>query len=293
MNFFDEETYNALIEAGIEVEKEVSARTLTTFGSGGFVDYVVYPKSIEEVERFVSLDVKYHVLGAGSNALISDNGLRCVLSMKKLKGFSFEGNKLIASAGEFLPVLAKRACEKGLSGLEFACGIPATVGGAVKMNAGAFGCDISKVCESVSLLKNGEIASYSTRELGMRYRDGRIGSAIVLTATFALKEKDPDSIAAEMRENDEARGRSQPREPSCGSAFKRANGSSPAIYIQGCGLKGVRIGGAAVSGKHCNFIVNMNGAQTRDYLRLVDVIKDKVRERYGVELEEEFVFLRD
>ena len=234
-----------------------------------------------------------HVLGGGSNVLISDNGLNAVLSMKKLKGYAFDGDILRASAGEYLPLLSKAAYERELSGLEFACGIPATVGGAVKMNAGAFGKEMAGVLKSVTLLKNGEIVSTTPTELKMRYRDGRIGSAIVIEAELKLTSREKEKIEYEMRENDAARRRSQPKEPSLGSVFKRTGATAPAVYIQGCGLKGVRIGGAAVSGVHSNFIINMGGATSRDYLRLVDKIKNEVRARYAVELEEEFVFLRD
>ena len=295
MNLFNEEIAKRIESQGICVEREVSARTLTTFGSGGFVHYVAYPVSVEQTLTFIEMaqGYRYHVVGAGSNLVISDYGLGCVLCLKRLKGYRFEGETLIASAGEFLPMLSKAAYEKGLSGLEFACGIPGTLGGALSMNAGAFGGELSQITEEIVLYKNGEVKKTTPKALGMRYRDGRLSGAVVLSATLRLTPKEKEAIRSTMEANTAAREKSQPKEQSAGCVFKRLNGVNPAVYVQGCGLKGVRIGGAAVSGKHCNFIVNLGGAESRDYLRLTERVKDKVRERYGVELEEEVVFLRD
>jgi len=285
----------AELEKSGNVLKDVSARTLTTFGSGGFVSYLVLPKTQEELLKTLDLlsEQKYHVLGAGSKVIISDNGLKCVVGLKELKGYSVKDDEICAFAGEYLPILSKVAAQNDLTGLEFANGIPGTLGGAIRMNAGAFGSDMSKVLKEITLYKNGKLYTATPKELGMRYRDGSLKGAIAIKAVIKLSKGDPERIKYLMKENFKARDISQPKEPSAGSVFKRINGNSPAVYAQGAGLKGVRIGGAAVSGKHSNFIVNLGGATSRDYLRLSEVVKDKVRDRYGVELEEEFIFMRD
>lgn len=292
---FCEELLQQLKEKEIYVEKDVSGRTLSTFMSGGFVDYVIYPQSIDEMVFVLNTldEYEYHVLGNGSNSLISDNGLSVVVCTRRIKGISLEGNRIIANCGESLTSIANFALEKELKGLEFAVGIPATLGGAVCSNAGAFGEDMSGVLESVILFSNGKLVVKTPAELRMGYRSCSLQGGIVLQCVISLKKGSREFIEKRMRDNLAYRRNTQPNAPSLGSVFKRVNGVSPAVYIQGVGLKGARLGNAAVSGVHCNFIVNLGGAATRDYLRLMEQVKSKVYDRYGIVLENEVKLIKD
>lgn len=285
---------DALNRAGIRVEHDVSGRKLSTFAAGGDVRNLVMPKTIEELQQSLRIlaPVRYHVLGGGSNSLISDFGLDWVLSTRDMKGIEIENDAVRAMAGEMLPALSAAATERGLSGLEFASGIPATVGGALRMNAGAYGQDMAAVVINATVVTAQTVEVVEKAALGLRYRDSRI-KGVVGAVTFRLTAKDKNEIAATVENMRVSRSANSPRQPSLGCVFKAASGVPAAKYIQGCGLKGTKIGQAQVSGVHCNYIVNMQGATARDYLRLVDVVKSAVYERYGVYLEEEFVHLHD
>ena len=284
----------ALQSAEIYVESDVSARKLSTFAAGGMVQRLVLPADVRQLQCAMRImrPVRYHVLGGGSNSLVSDFGLAWVLSTKRLKGITVSGDRLVAAAGETLPALAKAACAEGLGGVEFAAGIPGTVGGALKMNAGAYGETMADTVEYATVVTADEVRQVPKNELHLRYRSSQIGG-VVAEVGFVLPPKDRGAIEATIRDMQTARAAAQPHQASLGCVFKAAGGVAAAKLIQGCGLKGTRIGGAQVSGVHCNFIVNMGGATARDYLRLVDVVKKAVYERYGVYLEEEFVHLHD
>ncbi len=268
---------------------------MSTFMSGGFIDYVIYPKSLEEAVFALQIleGYEYHVLGNGSNSLISDNGLGVVLCTKRMKGITAEDNKIIANCGESLTSLASAALKRSLQGLEFAVGIPASVGGAVCSNAGAFGEDMAGILESVTIYSNGKLVEKTPAELKMRYRSCSLHNGVVLRCVLSLKSGSKELIEKRMRDNLAYRRNTQPNAPSLGSVFKRVNGVSPAVYIQGVGLKGARIGNAQISGVHCNFIVNLGGATSRDYLRLLEQAKNKVYENYGIVLENEVKLIKD
>ena len=284
----------ALAKAGIRVDHGVPGRKLSTFAAGGDVLNLLLPKDIEELQCCLRLlsGVRYHVLGGGSNTLISDFGLEWVLSTRYLRGVTFDGDVMVAYAGEMLPSLSQAACDRGLSGLEFGCGIPATIGGAIRMNAGAYGQDMAAIVTSATVVTADSVDETDKAALGLRYRDSRL-KGVVAKVTCRLTPRDPADIAAAMDNMRTARAANTPRQPSLGCVFKAASGVPAAKLIQGCGLKGTRIGQAQVSGVHCNYIVNSQGATARDYLRLVDVVKSAVYERYGVLLEEEFVHMHD
>ena len=284
----------ALQQEGIAVEHEVSARKLSTFAAGGMVQNLVLPADVAQLQAAIRLlsSVRYHVLGAGSNTLISDFGLEWVLSTRALKGIAVEGQTIRAAAGESLPNLAKAALEASLTGLEFCAGIPATVGGALKMNAGAYGQDMSHTVESALVVDAEGVRRVDKVDLGLRYRGSTI-AGVVAEVSFRCAVAERTAIANTIRDMQSARAATQPHQASLGCVFKAAGGIPAAKLIQGCGLKGTRIGQAAVSGVHCNFIVNTGGATARDYLRLVDVVKRAVHDRYGIYLEEEFVHLHD
>lgn len=284
----------ALSDAGIAVEEDVSARKLSTFAAGGMVHHLVLPTDAASLHTAIRLmqGVRYHVLGGGSNTLISDFGLEWVLCTRRMRGTSVDGLVVRAGAGEMLPALARTAADHGLGGLEFACGIPGTVGGALRMNAGAFGQAMSDTVMSATVVDSEGAHVVCKDELHLRYRDSTI-RGIVADVTFACAPKETRQVEATMRDMQAARAQRQPHQPSLGCVFKAAGGTPAAKLIQGCGLKGTRIGQAQLSGIHCNFIINAGGATARDYLRLVDVVKVAVHERYGVYLEEEFVHMHD
>lgn len=289
-----EELLQQLQQAGIAVEQDVSARRLSTFGSGGIVRNLVLPADSAQLYTAMCLLQKerYHVLGGGSNTLISDFGLNWVLCTRRLCGITVEGDVIRAGAGVMLPALSRAACEHGLMGLEFACGIPGTVGGALRMNAGAYGQDMADTVQSATVVTAEGVRIIGKAELGLRYRDSNI-QGVVSEVRFVCTPGPIDRIESAMRDMQTARAAHQPHQPSLGCVFKAAGGVPAAKLIQGCGLKGTRIGQAALSGVHCNFIVNTSGATSRDYLRLVDVVKQAVYRRYGVNLEEEFVHMHD
>lgn len=292
---FDEELLQQLTDRGITVERDVSGKSMSTFKSGGFIDYVIYPQSVEEaVYALDKLEgYEYHILGCGSNSLISDNGLKVVLSTKRIRGYTLDGEELSVNCGERLTTICNLLLENSLSGLEFAVGIPATVGGGICSNVGAFGEDISGVLKSVTLYCDGKLVEKTPTELKMGYRTTSLKGGVVLKCVLLLKRGSKELIEKRMNENLAYRRNTQPNAPSVGSVFKRVNGVSPAVYIQGVGLKGARIGNAQVSGIHCNFIINLGGSATRDYLRLVDMVKSKVYDRYGIVLENEVRLIKD
>lgn len=289
-----EETAIRLQDMGVRVETGVSARKLSTFGAGGMVRYLVLPATCEQLQTCLRLlsSVRYHVLGAGSNTLISDFGLQWVVCLRDLVGIEPIGDLLQVGAGVSLPVLAKYALSIGKTGLEFASGIPASVGGALKMNAGAYSQDMASVVDSAYLVTADGGNWVDKERLQLRYRASSF-AGIAAKVRFRLASADPDKIAAKMEDMRVSRARRQPHLPSLGCVFKAVSGTPAAKYIEGCGLKGTRIGQAQISGLHCNFIVNMGGATSRDYLRLAEKAKDAVYQRYGVQLQEEFIHIHD
>ena len=207
-----------------------------------------------------------------------------------------DGHRLNAEAGATLRAAAAFALEQGLTGLEFAHGIPGTLGGGIFMNAGAYGGCMADVVESVTLFEDGEIKTLAAEEMAFGYRTSRARrGGIVLSAAMRLKPGEPEAIRARMRELQEKRRASQPLEyPSAGSFFKRPEGHFAGALIDGAGLKGLKVGGAMVSTKHAGFVINAGDATCADILALKDRICSEVRERFGVDLEMEVaVFDRD
>ena len=289
-----EKMIDALRAQSIEVETAVSGRTMSAFGSGGTLAYVLYPHDTEELKSCLAALVgyRYHVLGMGSNTLISDFGLGCVVSTRRLDGVFVEGECLRAYAGARLPVLAGIAQKAGLAGLEPLSGIPGSVGGACRSNAGAFGTSMSDLVEKVRLVGADFDRWVAPEELHWGYRSARF-VGVVAEVVLRLTKDSSEAIAHRMQSVAAERRLRQPVGPSLGSVFKGVNGVPAARLIQSCGLKGVRLGGATVSGVHCNFIMNSGGATSRDYLRLAERIEEEVYQRHGVRLEREFVLMHD
>lgn len=269
----------------------------TTFRVGGNADFFVVPKTIDEVKRVVMLcmeqDMPYYVLGNGSNLLVGDKGYRGVVIQiyKEMNNIIVEGHKMRVQAGALLSKIGSVALEAGLTGFEFAAGIPGTMGGAVVMNAGAYGGEMKNVLEAVTVLtKEGEVLTLSKEELDMGYRTSVVAKReyIVLEAIIALELGDPDTIKARMDELKVQRTTKQPLEfPSAGSTFKRPKGYFAGKLIQDAGLRGLQVGGAQVSEKHCGFVINKGDATAADIVELMNQVSERVKEKFGVELEPE------
>lgn len=268
-----------------------------TFKIGGPADVFVQPETEEQLCRVIALckacDVKYYLLGNGSNILFADEGFSgVVIDVSALDAeIAVEDTVLTAGAGVRLAALCKAALKHGLSGLEFAYGIPGTVGGAVYMNAGAYGGEMKDVLDQVTYLtQEGQIVTEEAAKLDLAYRHSIFeeNGGCILSAQFHLKRGDPEAIRARMNELMAKRVEKQPLDkPSAGSTFKRPAGAFAAALIDQCGLRGYRHGGAAVSEKHCGFVVNMGGATCADVLALCDEVRAVVKEKTGYELEKE------
>lgn len=270
----------------------------TSFRIGGPAEVMAFPKNAEELSQLLNmskqLDRKPAILGAGTNVLAPDAGISgLVICLKDcLDGMELlPGNRLQVMAGVTMTRAAVFAANHGLSGLEFAHGIPGTVGGGVYMNAGAYGGEICQVCESVTVMDpDGTLRQLSNEEMKFSYRHSLLEetAGIVVSAVFRLIPGATEEIRAKMKELMGKRSASQPLDlPSAGSAFKRPVGGYAAALIDEAGLKGFQIGNAAVSQKHAGFVVNLGGATAGEVCCLLTAVSDKVYERSGIRLEPE------
>ena len=286
-----------LAEAGISFRENELLSAHCTFKIGGPADLFVLPETEPQLCTAVWLckaeGVRYYLLGNGSNILFADEGFRgAVIDITALKtGAEFAGTSVTAGAGLKLSSLCTGALEHSLTGLEFAYGIPGTVGGAVYMNAGAYGGEMKDVLVSVRYLTaEGEIKEATAADLDLSYRHSIFeeNGGCILSARFELKKGNPGEIKARMNELMAKRVDKQPLDkPSAGSTFKRPAGAFAAALIDQCGLRGYRHGGAAVSEKHCGFVVNLGGATCADVLALCDEVRAIVKEKTGYDLEKE------
>ena len=286
-------------EDNVLVDEPMSKHT--TFEIGGPADLFVIPESTEEVRDVVAAcraaGVDYFILGNGSDLLVSDDGYRGVI-VGLADGFtnvSIDDVEMCCQAGVSLREASEMACELGLSGLEFACGIPGTVGGACFMNAGAYDGCIADVLKCVRvILPDGSLETIGVDDLALGYRASRIRDEglVVLTATFALRKGNPADIRALMDDLTERRESKQPLDtPSAGSTFKRPEGYFAGKLISDAGLQGYQVGGAAVSKKHAGFVVNLGGATAADVHAVIEHVQDEVERQFGVRLEPEVRFL--
>lgn len=288
MNIFDD-----LAEI---VERDHPMAPYTWYRLGGPADYFIRPQTVEQLQdvarRCSDNHIRVHVMGLGSNLLISDEGVRG--AVVKLEGpvfgaAQFDGPHLTAWAGAELSRLVLDCVEKGLSGLEVLTGIPGSIGGAVKMNAGGQFGDIGAVVDSVTLMDaQGTVFERSKPELIFDYRSVNIRASTILNAKLTLSEADPEEIMRTVKESWIYKKNNQPLNTrNCGCVFKNPPGASAGAMIDRAGLKGFQIGGAAVSDKHANFIVANKGCTSRDVLRLIEAVRQKVREHVDVELQTE------
>ena len=273
----------------------------TTFKIGGPADYFLMPDKGEDVGRVIKIckekEIPYFILGNGSNLLVGDGGYRgaVIQSYRNMSSVTVEGNEITAQAGALLSAVAAAAKNASLTGFEFAGGIPGTIGGAVVMNAGAYGGEMKDVLTEVTVMNaEGDIFTLPTEELELGYRTSIIKTAgyIVLEAKIRLKEGDPEVIRETMKDLTIRRTTKQPLEyPSAGSTFKRPEGYFAGKLIMDSGLAGYQVGGAQVSEKHCGFVINAGDATARDVRTLMDNVRDIVYKKYGVTLEPEVKFL--
>lgn len=275
----------------------------TTFRTGGPALYFVTPSCEKEIASVVNLcrreKMPYYILGNGSNLLVSDKGYDGVI-ISMTKGFSqieVRDQVITAGSGALLSRIARTALEESLTGLEFAAGIPGTLGGAVVMNAGAYGGEMKQVLQSVSVLtKDGQVKEIPAEELELGYRKSCIQREeyIVLSAEILLKQGKKSEIQAQMEDFAARRREKQPLEyPSGGSTFKRPEGYFAGKLIEDAGLKGFTVGGAQVSEKHSGFVINRNGATSADVYELCRQVQARVKEKFGVDLEMEVKRLGD
>ena len=277
------------------LENEPLARH-TTFRVGGPADVLFLPESAEELRQAMELAREAGedclVIGNGSNLLVRDGGVRgLVIKLAgPMSGVSVEGTAIRAQAGASLSQVSRAALQASLTGLEFASGIPGSLGGALAMNAGAYGGELSQVVREAMVLMDGRVQTLSREELAMGYRTTRVlrEGGIVLSAVLDLKEGDASEIAETMDELNRRRREKQPLSfPSAGSTFKRPEGYFAGALIEQAGLKGYAIGGAQVSEKHAGFLINRGGATASDLLRLIEYVQERVYAQSGVRLETE------
>lgn len=273
----------------------------TTFRIGGPADYFIEAADAEEIRWAIAVcreeGLPWFVLGRGSNLLVGDRGFRgVVLSVyREFQGIETEQETVRVKAGTLLTTLTGKLLEESLTGMEFASGIPGTVGGAVMMNAGAYGGEMKDIVREVTVLTpEGEIRCLNAAEMKFGYRTSVVKEKeyIVLSAVLELKKGDPEEIRRKMQELKAKRVEKQPLEyPSAGSTFKRPEGYFAGKLIMDAGLAGARVGGAQVSEKHCGFVVNTNDATAADVRELMSRVQKTVEEKYGVRLEPEVRFL--
>lgn len=271
----------------------------TTWRVGGAADWFIYPKSKEQLQRTMQIlyqagKIPWYVIGRGSNLLVRDGGIRgAVIRLGEgLDHLQIEGNRITAGGGYSFVRLSGRAAKAGLTGLEFASGVPGTVGGAIYMNAGAHGSDVSKTFVSAEVVREtGEIEIMDREDLNFRYRTTSLQEdkrGIVAEATFQLEVGDPDKIMADVRSFKDRRRRTQPLQyPCAGSVFRNPPGHYAGNLIESAGLKGYRIGDAEVSELHANFIINRGEATAHDVLTLISEIQKIVKEKHGIDLQTE------
>lgn len=285
-----------LTKKGLEIKKQVPLSKYTFTKTGGPAEFLAFPHSESELRDLVlgayDNQIPLTVIGNASNLIIRDGGISgLVLILTAMNQIKVESNQVVAQSGATIVDTAFTAAHHGLSGLEFAAGIPGSVGGAVFMNAGAYGGETSNVIQSVKVMtRKGKIKQYSLSEMNFSYRHSLVqdNGDIVIEAVFALKRSAKSRILADMNYLNALRKYKQPLEyPSCGSVFKRPAGHYVGPMIIKAGLQGKQIGGAQDSTKHAGFIVNKGNATATDYLNLIHLIQAKIKSQFGLDLQTE------
>jgi UDP-N-acetylmuramate dehydrogenase len=279
-----------------------SLKRYTAWKIGGPADVLLEPRDADEligaIKKAREHDIPVTVLGGGTNVLVRDGGIRglTIRLAKSLTRVEIEGYHVTAEAGVLYPVLANATAGCGLRGLEFATGIPGTVGGAVYMNAGAYGGETKEVLRWAEVYRDGEVVRMSNPELKLSYRRSILHDHpdwVVVRAGYTLAPGDPEELKARIKEFRAQRMNGSPNRPSCGSTFKRPSGDFPGRVIEAAGLKGTRVGRIEVSPVHANYFVNLGGGTSGEALELMALVREKVRERLGIDLEPEVRVLGD
>ena len=273
----------------------------TTFRIGGNADIFIKAKTIEQVEKVIKVSNKYevplYILGNGSNILVADKGIRGIVLKIEIDTLKIENNIITVGAGRKLIELSHIALKNSLSGLEFASGIPGTVGGAIRMNAGAYGSEMKNiVLETTYITQEGILGKYSNRQQQFAYRKSIFAEnkCIILETKLKLEHKEKQEIREKMEENAFLRKQKQPIEyPSAGSTFKRIENIAVSKLIDECSLKGYTIGRAQISSKHAGFIINLGDATAKDVLDLINYTKKKVYEKFEIKIKEEIELIGD
>ena len=277
-----------------KIEKDISLSTLTTYKTGGIAKLVVYPNNINNLKQLLKLihkhNIKYFILGKGSNTLFSDkefNGV--IIKLDKLNNFEIKETEIYVESGMILSKLVQASIKNELTGLEFAIGIPGTIGGAIYMNAGAYGNNMSNIVKSVIILDEKlQIEEIPLEKLKFDYRYSIFQAnknLICVAANIKLEHGNHDEIASKIKENLLKRKNSQPLEyPSAGSVFRNPEGNYAGKIIEELGLKGKNIGGAEISTKHANFIINKNNASSSDILNLIKLVQKETKDKYKIDL---------
>lgn len=280
----------------IEIKQDEPLMHYTYTHTGGPADWLAFPKNVEEVQTLVAYandhQLPLTVLGNASNLIVRDGGIEgLTLILTRMNKISVSGNRVTAQAGAAYIETTIAARDHSLTGLEFAAGIPGSIGGAIFMNAGAYGGETKEVVESATvLLPDGTVKRLNNEELDFGYRHSSVqdNHGVVLDATFSLQPGDHDEIAAKMDELNARRAAKQPLDlPSCGSVFKRPTGYFAGKLIHDAGLQGYTAGGAQVSTKHAGFIVNIDHGTANDYVAVIHHIQQTVKEKFGVSLQTE------
>jgi UDP-N-acetylmuramate dehydrogenase len=268
----------------------------TAWKIGGPADALLEPETVDDLISATQIarehDVPVTILGGGTNVLVRDGGIRglTIRLAKSLREVKIEGTTVTADAGVLYPVLANTTAGRGLAGLEFATGIPGTVGGAVYMNAGAYGSETTEVLDWADVLENHKVTRMKNNDLDLSYRHSVLHEHpdwIVLRAGYTLVPGDPTELKARIKGFRSQRMTGSPNRPSCGSTFKRPPGDFPGRVIEAAGLKGTRVGNIEVSPVHANYLVNLGGGTAEDALALIELVSKTVRDKLGIELESE------
>ena len=285
-----------------KVIRDAELKNFTTFKVGGKVDFLIIPQDEEDIRVTLSIardkDIPLYIIGNGSNLLVSDEGVRGIvirISKINFNRFNLKGSVLKSESGVLLSKLISYTVDQELSGMESLLGIPGTLGGAITMNAGTNGFSISQILREIKVMnKNGEIKAVEKEELGFSYRSSKImeKKLIILEAVMELKKFKRDLINESLKRNFEKRKKTQPYSyPNAGCIFKNPEEKQAGWLIERAGCKGLRIGGAEVSTKHANFIVNRGNATFNDIIKLMELVRERVLFKFGIELKPEVLIL--
>ena len=287
--------YKQLLEAGINKENIFLNEPMskhTSFKTGGNADIFIKAYSVEEIKSILKIsnenNIPLFVIGNGTNLLVKDEGYRGIILQIKLDDIKIERTQVTVQSGVKNAILSKKLLESSLEGFEFASGLPGTIGGAIKMNAGAYGSEMKDIVEKVTYLDfNGNLHTITNPECNFEYRHSKFfnETAIILEARLKLEKGNKEKIQEKISEFAKQRKEKQPLEyPNAGSTFKRGESYITAKLIDECGLKGYSIGGAQVSEKHAGFIINRNNATSRDIVDLIKYVQTNVKEKKGKDI---------